>query len=366
MNSKIYKKIITILAFFFILICLVSCNGQSNIKKTSTPSLNNSADLNLKFRKGIISIFQDSKMNYWIGSKEEGVCKFDGKAYQYFTTKNGLPHNQVYQILENKSGEIIIKTGAGICIFDEEKFTSIPFIDHQNLNESTDWNLKKEDFWFSIPKDGLLRYRNRKLEYFAIPIPKEDLKYTDDRKDKPYFYPYSAWKIYQDKVGKLWVGTFNRGVIEYDGKTFAYHNPDNFGVGTIRSIFQDQEGNYWFGSNGGGLYKYDGTSYINFTKENDLVSSNPNHDEPGTLSRVWSIEQDDQGNMWFGTADSGLWKFDGKKLINYTMQNGLPSNFVETIYKDKTGKLWFGSGQNSNGVLYTFNGNSFENINTPE
>lgn len=365
------KKPLIFMIQLIIIICMISCNSQSNIKE-SNPQLikpQENSTLNVKFKKGIFSIYEDTKGHFWIGSKEEGVCKFDGINYDYYTTANGLPSNFVREIQEDKNGNIWLTTGKGICFFNGKEFTTIALKETPNspiLKQSVEWSLEKGDLWFTKNKNVVLRSRNRILENLNIPIPKEDTEYSNDRKDKPYHYPYSAIKIYRDNETKLWIGTFNRGVIGYDGKEFEYHNPNNFGIGTIRSIFQDKEGNYWFGSNGGGLYIYDGNKYRNFTSERGLTSSNPGYDEKGTLSRVWSIEQDNEGSMWFGTVDSGLWKFDGEELINYTMKDGLPSNFVETIYKDNKGKLWFCTGMNSNGVLYTLNKQSFEIINPTE
>ncbi len=90
-----------------------------------------------------------------------------------------------------------------------------------------------------------------------------------------------------------------------------------------------------------------------------MVNPDPNYDKEGTLSRIWAINQDDKGNMLIGTADSGLWSFDGETFTNYTKKDGLPSNFIDIIYKDSKGKLWFGSGEN-NGILFTFNGKPFQ------
>ena len=312
---------------WLIFILLISCNSQSqtNINELGTTTKKEIGITNskLQFSKGVTTIFEDRNGNYWFGSKEEGVCKYDGQDYTYYTTVDGLPSNSVSEIQEDEKGNIWLATGKGICFFNKTEFTTVPVKEDKNLIQtpnslplikSEKWSLEEESLWFANHNNGVLKYSNGILENLAIPIPKEDTEYSAERKNRPYHYPYSAIKTYRDNEGKIWIGTFNRGIVRYDGKTFEYHNPNNFGVGTIRSIFQDKEGNYWFGSNGGGLYKYDGNKYRNFTEEKGLTSSKPGYDELGTLSRVWSIEQDKEGSMWFGTADSGLWKFDGKEI----------------------------------------------------
>lgn len=62
----------------------------------------------LKFNSGIRAILQDSNGNYWFGSHKEGVGFYNGKIFQYFTTFNGLPNNQIRSIQEDTYGNICL------------------------------------------------------------------------------------------------------------------------------------------------------------------------------------------------------------------------------------------------------------------
>jgi two component regulator with propeller domain len=53
------------------------------------------------------------------------------------------------------------------------------------------------------------------------------------------------------------------------------------------------------------------------------------------LARIYSINEDHNGALWIGTVDAGVWRYDGTDFINYTTDNGLTSNAVNIIYKDK-------------------------------
>jgi ligand-binding sensor domain-containing protein len=59
------------------------------------------------------------------------------------------------------------------------------------------------------------------------------------------------------------------------------------------------------------------------------------------------------------TIDNGAWMYDGEKLINFTPKDGLSMEGIGiwTIYKDKEGKLWFGT--EGDGV-YTFDGKKMD------
>ena len=62
-------------------------------------------------------VVQDKKGNYWIGTWDDGLVKYDGKKITVFNTKNSkLPHNSIYCMLFDKSGELIIGTfGGGVA-----------------------------------------------------------------------------------------------------------------------------------------------------------------------------------------------------------------------------------------------------------
>ncbi|MEO9966501.1 MAG: two-component regulator propeller domain-containing protein [Reichenbachiella sp.] len=60
-------------------------------------------------------------------------------------------------------------------------------------------------------------------------------------------------------------------------------------------------------------------------------------------SYVDAIYEDDLGNMWFGTYGGGVTRYNGSTFTTFTERHGLPVNIIVTILKDKKGNLWFGT-----------------------
>jgi ligand-binding sensor domain-containing protein len=58
---------------------------------------------------------------------------------------------------------------------------------------------------------------------------------------------------------------------------------------------------------------------------------------------VQCILEDKAGNLWFGTTENGLYKFDGKIFSRYLIDDGLNSNNISCILEDKEGKIWIGT-----------------------
>ena len=78
-------------------------------------------------------------------------------------------------------------------------------------------------------------------------------------------------------------------------------------------------------------------------------------------SSIMVIYQDKKNTYWFGSWKTGMYRYDGKTLINYTTKHGLHNNRVDDIKEDKSGNIYF-AGMNPNSTLTKFDGKSFTKI----
>lgn len=296
----------------------------------------------------IRAIYQDKKGNYWFGSDRDGLYRYDGKTLTLFTTKDGLTHNQVRDIQEDSKGNIWLVTGGAICSYNGAMFT--PFTN--NIPQSQIWKKEAGDLWFPhFPHKDVYRYDGSQFYSYQFVKPNE-------RNSSIPYDEFAVYCIYTDRKGNIWFGTQNKGVCRFDGTRLTWFTDKGLDGAAVRSIFQDKAGNMWFGNNGYGLFRYDGKRLTNFTEEKGL--GNPDFitkqlEKQGSMARIWSIDQDNSGNLWIATIDAGVWNYDGKKLTNYTTKNGLPSNSVTAVYKDRKGMIWFGTA----GEICQFDGKGF-------
>ncbi|MBX2962532.1 MAG: regulator [Cyclobacteriaceae bacterium] len=338
---------------FGLLAILSSCNSQERVKTgkesiTSKPSptvIRNFKSVGLApdfdttlVSQYIRSIFQDSKGNLWFGTLGEGVVKYDEKTLTYFSNPDGFVNNTVYAINEDKNGNLWFGTDQGVYKYDGKAF--------RNYNQ----------------KDG--------LSHIDI----------------------SRKGILVDKSGTIWVGT-HRGVYRYDpltdskgGQSFSLF--EQLPSINIAGIMEDRNGNIWFASVQNGVFRYDGKTIIKIADKENLGDN-----------YAGGIAEDKEGNMWF-TMKNGICKYDGKTLTEYTPKDGLggtefwgiiieesgiiwvtargsttrfdpsvplPNAFtsadgftccVQSMFQDKPGNVWWGTGQG----LYRFDGNRFYQV----
>jgi len=208
-------------------------------------------------------------------------------------------------------------------------------------------------------------------------------------------------KIFEDRQGRLWIGTINGGLSRYDPHIGGFHtfqrdpeNPHSLSDNQVRAIIQDARGFIWVGSWGGGLnrFKPQGTPEFDRYLHNpdDHASLSEDHvcaiyedragnlwigtkeglnkcdperpgvferhlvDEPHGSASVWTIHEDSAGILWLGTTKRGLLRFDAKtnrlKAYNFDPRNpgGLSDRWVTDIHEDRNGVFWIGTGRGLN------------------
>ena len=310
-----------------------------------------------KLDENIRSIFQDRKGNYWFGTNAAGVYRYDGKTLIQFTVSDGLSNNQVLSIQEDELGNLWFGTGLfGVSKFDGETFTTFSHNEMLFLNKETENKPKPISLWF-YAGGGAFFYQDNKLTYLPMGKTETDIKNTQNSAKN--LSRFSVYALLKDSKGNLWFGTQAAGVCCYDGNSFTWFTEKGLAGPAVLALFEDKKGNIWMGNNGAGLFCYDGKKLTNFSQEKKL--DNPNFQlageaKPGTLARIYAINEDHHGTLWIGSVDNGVWLYDGKNITNYTTKDGLTSNAINAIYKDKEDEMWLGTDQNG---LCKFNGKTF-------
>ena len=69
-------------------------------------------------------------------------------------------------------------------------------------------------------------------------------------------------------------------------------------------------------------------------------------DDGFVSSEIYSIIQDSQGLLWFGTAENGVMRYDSRKVSLFEFDsmssNGLSHNDAGNLMLDRNGKIWVG------------------------
>lgn len=117
----------------------------------------------------------------------------------------------------------------------------------------------------------------------------------------------------------------------------------------IMTIFQDSRKTYWFGSWESGVYRYDGNTLININTQHGLISN-----------RIDEIREDSSGSIYFNCSASNttIMKLDSTGLSALTPE---PSS----QWKNEKNDLWFRAAGKA-GHIYRFDGKVLHDLTFPE
>lgn len=176
----------------------------------------------------IYSIYKDQKGNIWFGTNPVGVCRYDGKSFNWITEEDVTEFrnegaNGVRSITEDKNGDFWFNTENRYSIYDSMTLKSNKFYTrHESIGSLDGKNTSGLKEYLSIAKDinnnlWFVTYRNGVWKYDGMKITRFTVQ--DNSKDIALF------SIYKDNNGDLWLGTHENGAYKFNGKTFEKFKP---------------------------------------------------------------------------------------------------------------------------------------------
>jgi signal transduction histidine kinase/ligand-binding sensor domain-containing protein/DNA-binding response OmpR family regulator len=298
--------------------------------------------------KSVRSILVDNQGIYWLGLYVAGVNKYDSNL-TFFNLKKSNPYDPfglssrfVTSFAMGDDNHIFVGTdGGGLSLFNTQNGLFKPYqiasarkkggsqLSILALKRTTDGSL-----WVGTFQDGLFKVNP------ADGSAKQFLKGPGNAT----ITHNEVFCLEQDKYGKLWIGTNGGGINVYDPKTktFKIYPPfsgsgNKFVLplnGYIRDFEEDEYGRMWIASHGTGIAIFDPKSQ-QFT-----VLSRLAHSLPSDL--IQTLYKDSKGNMWAGTGD-GLLKINvlTKRVETFGEAQGLTDGIVHKILEDQAGRIWF-------------------------
>ncbi len=357
--KNITTKLLLLIGFA---IAFFACNGQTKPGPLPKSNIKTIGKVVPRLGKNAMIVFQDSKDNYWFGSRDEGVFYYNGKHFIQYTEQDGLFRNGIRSIQEDQLGNIYFDTGEGVNKFDGQTIEKL-VLSKSPINE---WKLSPNDLWFEghLNQNGVLRYDGEQLFHLTLPKHALEFEFYSQAPNATYS-PYDVYKTFKDSKGNIWIGTATFGACRFDGESFTWVSEremteiDPGPAPGVRSILEDTAGYFWFSSNVNHKYRLlpDNESAEQEGLKYQKSAGIDTFEEPGLNPYFMSIAQDDRGDFWLATHEDGVWRYDGKVFIPYPIKDGDKIVQIFSIYKDNDGVLWLGT---HNAGALKYNGKTFE------
>ncbi len=316
----------------------------------------------------LLTLFQDSNKNLWLGSFYGGVfkinnsdlnlplskIKFDRK--QCPITGDQTSRNTVMAIAEDKNQNIWFGTfGGGLIKFSTKKNQSEHFFsDPFNENSLGDNDVLS----LSVDKSGMI-WAGSHLGSGVTKIQVNNAKFNIIKHEAGKSNSLNdnvVWSIYKDINNILWVGTYKGGLnrIDLNSNTFTSisksQKQNSLSSNHIRVIKEDSFNNLWVGTYDGGLNIINKNSFKSFVYKHNLVDK-----QSISSNQIQDVFIESDSIYWIATFGGGLNKVIVKgnplnqklKFVHYKFDENnsesISDNRVYKLFKSKDGFFWIGT-----------------------
>ncbi|KJF41730.1 hypothetical protein LH29_23655 [Draconibacterium sediminis] len=310
---------------------VISRDGNLTIR----PTQHNKLPLNI-----IFDFYVDKNGGTWVGTWTGGLAYYNPYNYRFEHIKrlkegSPTPRNVISSFAEKADGNILIGSeNLGLFEYDIETklFVTknfnpkkIPFKRIESLVAD-----KNNTIWIGTFNEGLWKYANQQLSEIksdvSLNLTNTSITATDNG---------------------LWLGGAGNGLLFYDfntNKTTEYHENDSkigsISSNRVRKTFMDSRGDLWICTNNGLSLK---------RKESDNFERFFYNDNNNSISRnmVYTVAEDNAGNIWIGTAGGGIDIYDPKSDSFYKLKqnNRIENADIFSIIKDLNGDMWVSSNE---------------------
>lgn len=271
-------------------------------------------------------------------------------ALEQITLKDGLSQSTVFSIAQDSTGFMWFGTRNGLNRFDGYNFRQ--FYTQDGIPSSFIWSLLRDgdDLWMGTQGGGLVR-RLGNGEFISYPRPQATsgtsrLLVSGDQVTPS---PKVVVDIQHSRRGGFWLATQDQGLQYFDKQTGAFTAHNDGTTEASWSVLEDEGGNVWVGTADRGLLRY------NYRAQNwQRYRHNPDDHKSLSHDSVWNVLEDSSFRIWVATLGGGLNRLNplSGEFSHYRFDpdnpDSLSNDFVWTVFEDSLGHIWVGTNDGLN------------------
>ncbi len=155
----------------------------------------------------------------------------------------------------------------------------------------------------------------------------------------------------QDRSGYLWLG-MQEGLARFDGvsfRTFKVEDTPALASNYVSALFEDRRGRIWVGTDRGKLSYFDGTAFVAVPSGNVL------------RGLVVGFAESPGGDLYVAFRHTGLHRLAGDRLEPVVDHDGRPSGPLGSLAPGRNGEIWIGG----KGRLFKFSDGGLTRFDLP-
>ena len=279
------------------------------------------------------AVMQDRQGYIWFGTND-GLDRFDGVNFRVFRyhpdNPSSIGHNFIHCLKETLRGKFLVGTKGGLYLYNRDNETFSHVVLNTEIREKDQTSIhciiedRQGDVWIGCYGDGVYCLSGMDMK----------VKKHYAAKNLPSVFVNS---LCCDLSDNIWIGTERNGLYQlnsHTGKVSQVRTPAN----SISSLFCDKNNNLWIGSDAQGLYKYSirGNSY-------ECIEPKDSHIKMNNIKSIISYNaQEIMMSTESGAIRVNIETNEIKTLGEGKTYDNNTDRSIFSICKDNEGGLWFG------------------------
>lgn len=311
----------------------------------------------------VYRLYQDRSGTIWAGLmyQKAKLFRYDPRTDRFvpFLFNPALPAekqaiaHEIAAIIEDKFGRLVVGSWSnGLSVIDMRKAdNNTAPVRHYRAKPGSPTALPSNDLWEDMAVDTAGNVWITTSKGFCKFTPGSDRFTTFTFSANTSEGANACHGIYFEAPNRLWVGTLEEGLLQFDTKTekIIQHyrhepgNPFSLAYNEVNKIVRAKDGKLWLGV-------YSGCDIFDpETRKFEHVKDRRHTSYTGIFSANNALVCDYSGNIWMATWQTGIYKFSPDKgqfrlLRPGFYQNDLQSKYPLTdICQDAEGTLWVGT-----------------------
>ena len=274
-------------------------------------------------------LFYDSKGNLWIATRE-GIVKFDGKTYILINESKGLQSKYCNTVFEDNTGIIWVGLPNGLA-----KIKNNTVVAQYNYKDGIMGSVtsilqdSKNNLWFGTDGGGIVKYDGKEFVSFSMINGMSSNRVTS---------------LLEDDENTLWIGTFGGGVNRYNGFEFLVINKEEgLSSNIVYCLEKGPRGDIYMGTEAG-ITRYDKGEILVINKKYGLSSDNIKIMKFDEENSLWVSSERGLDRIYFNPPQVYRQKGEAiSEIKHYGKEEGIKRGEISSVCEDQDGNLWFGT-----------------------
>ena len=266
----------------------------------------------------VMAMLESTTGQLLVGTLERGVFIYDrALGWMNLNRTNGLPQDWIRAVIEDREQNIWLGTSGGLTVLRPRKVVM-----HG-----------PPDDWHGRPVQAIARARDGAV--WAAPEGAGVYRLLENNwtrfDNSAGLSNLFAWSVLADRTGKIWAGTWGGGLFRWEGNNFVRQFDIAERGEPVTALMDAPDGTLWIGT-AAGLLRADAGKLERLARLGGAAAGDVRVLAPGRA-----------GELWIGTQGSGLGRLQEGRLHTFTSAQGLPRDFILSLYQEADRTLWIGT-----------------------